>query len=73
MSSQLTYLSTYSLAVHEMTLIEKYGRLHRQREQQQAIKVGLICGGFVVLAVIALALPLFLQDFIRQMLLGFIG
>lgn len=67
MNSKVTYLSSRSLAAYETMLIETYAQQYKRDVRMQAMKVMMIGLGFTSLACLALALPLFIQDFLRML------
>ncbi|WP_141731237.1 hypothetical protein [Oligoflexus tunisiensis] len=67
MNSKVTYLSSRSVAAYETMLIETYAQQYRREARMQCVKVLMISLGFSCLAVLALALPLFIQDFLRML------
>ena len=67
MNSKVTYLSSRSLAAYETLLIESYAQQFKRDVMHQRLKLSMICLGFCTLAFMALALPLFVQDFLRML------
>lgn len=68
MSSKLTYLSNYSQAVYETTLIDNFERQNQGLMNLQVFRFVLLCGGFISLAAMALVIPLCLEDFLRALM-----
>ncbi len=67
MNSKVTYLSSRSLAAYETMLIETFAEQYKRDTRMQRMKVLGIWLGFTGLAFLALALPLFIQDFLRML------
>lgn len=67
MNSKVTYLSSRSLAAYETMLIETFAQQYKRDVRMQRMKVLGIWLGFTGLAFLALALPLFIQDFLRML------
>lgn len=67
MNSKVTYLSSRSLAAYETMLIETYAQQFKRDARLQRFKVLMIWLGFTSMAFLALALPLFIQDFLRML------
>ncbi len=67
MNSKVTYLSSRSLAAYETMLIESYSQQFKRDARMQQIKLLMIWLGFTGLAFLALAMPLFIQDFLRML------
>lgn len=67
MNSKVTYLSSRSLAAYETMLIETFAEQYKRDTRMQQMKVLGIWLGFTSLAFLALALPLFVLDFLRML------
>jgi hypothetical protein len=67
MNSKVTYLSSRSLAAYETMLIETFAQQYKRDARMQQMKVLLIWLGFTSLAFLALALPMFVLDFLRML------
>ena len=67
MNSKVTYLSSRSLAAYETMLIETFAQQYKRDAMKQRMKLLMIWLGFCTMAFLALALPLFIQDFLRML------
>ncbi|HYX32063.1 MAG TPA: hypothetical protein VE954_03040 [Oligoflexus sp.] len=67
MNSKVTYLSSRSLPAYETMLIESYAQQFKRDTRTQQIKLLMIWLGFTSLAFLTLAMPLFVQDFLRML------
>jgi len=70
MSAEIRYLSQRSLAVYEATVINRFSEMHRRNVQVQAIKFAVWTLTFIVLAVMAIAIPVATQDFVKLFIEG---
>ena len=70
MSAEIRYLSQRSLAVYEATVINRFSEMHRRNVQVQAIKFAVWTLTFILLAVMAIAIPVATQDFVKLFIEG---
>lgn len=68
MAADVRYLSQYSLAVYEATLIEQFAVSHRRNLKIQTFIFAVFALSFFLLAAMTLILPASVQSFLRLLL-----